>query len=81
MTREQIRYSMQRVKSENCDKEHQAVFDSYKSQLDEFELTIKEFTIEWDIDKNKPFAIVTGRPVRKLNKELSLFGSDGKLKE
>jgi predicted transcriptional regulator len=81
MTRSEIRYSLGRVKSGTADKKHLAVLDAYKTQLDEFDLTISEFTEEWDIDKSDTSKIVTGKVAKKLNKEKSLFDSKGIIKE
>lgn len=80
MNRTQIRYALFRCKAGNGDKEQKLILESYKSQLDEFDLTIDDFTKEWDVDTKDLTQIVIGKVAKNLNKDKSLFSSVGTLK-
>lgn len=81
LPRSRIRYCIYRCKGGTAEQYHLDVLSSYQSQLDELDLTLEEFTIEWDIDKKDVTQIVTGKIVRKMNRDISLFTGEGKLKE
>ena len=81
MKRSEIRYALFRCKAGTPDEKQQALFDSYKEQLAEFDYGIDEFAKEWDIDKSDTTLIVTGKLARKYNQETSLFTGEGKLKD
>lgn len=80
MTRSKIRYALFRCKANTAEKEHNDILESFKTQLDEFGLDITDFTKEWDIDSKDTTQIVTGKIARNMNREKSLFSSDGGLK-
>ena len=73
MTRSQIRYALFRCKAGTSDKEQEEILASYQKQLDEFELTIDDFTTEWDVDKKDTTQIVTGKIAKSYNKIQPLF--------
>lgn len=81
MKRSEIRYAMFRIKAGTPDKKHLDLFKTYKEQLDEFELTIEDFTTEWDIDKVDFSKLVIGKQAKIMNREKSLFDSKGAIKE
>lgn len=81
MKRSEIRYALFRCKAGTQDEKQQAIFESYKDQLIDFDYGIEEFAREWDIDKSDSSLIVTGKLARKYNQETSLFTGEGKLKD
>lgn len=80
MNRTQIRYALFRCKAGNEDKGQKKILESYAEQLKEFDLTINDFTKEWDIDPKDLTEIVIGKVAKNLNKDKSLFSGDGSLK-
>lgn len=81
MKRSDIRYALFRCKVGNPSKEHKAIFNKIKPQLVEDELTIEDFTVEWDVSLDDAYVVVTGKMAKKLNRDQSLFNGSGKLKE
>lgn len=81
MTRSKLRYAIFRVKAGTQDQDHQAIYDSYADQLNEFGFDAEDFTKEWDISKINSKEIVTGKIARKYNREVSLFAVPGIPKE
>ncbi len=81
MKRSDIRYALFRCKNGTQTPEQQAIFDSFKSQLDPYDYGIEEFTKEWDVDKSDLTQVVTGKLAKKYNQDKSLFTSEGVLKD
>lgn len=75
MKRSDIRYALFRCKARTADDVQTKIFETYRSQLDEYEFTIDDFTVEWDIDKTDNTQIVTGKIARKYNQDVSLFST------
>jgi hypothetical protein len=81
MRRSDIRYALFRCKAGTPDEKHLAIFDKIKPQLEDDGFGIEDFTTEWDVSLEDAYQVVTGKIVKKLNKDKPLFDGAGKLKE
>lgn len=83
LPRGEIRYALYRVKNENAEPVHEAIYNYYKPRLTKMGMTAEDFAVRWDIKKDNTEAIVAGAMVSVYNEEIhaSLFTEDGALKE
>lgn len=80
--RSEIRYALGRMVAGNPEGRHKQIYEFYRPTLEQYELKMYEFSVDWDLSKDDWRNIVSGHIVRKYQEELnaSLFTTDGSLK-
>lgn len=70
LDRSKIRYALFRCSSNTAEKEHLDILDSYKDLMNEYNLSISQFSITWDIGQKDLRTIVEGFEVTSSRNDL-----------